>query len=96
LRGTKFNKQILKRIIMPFSVRMKKSGSKRVHPRPKGNTDPSLDTAARELWRGAGYTSGTAGLKDPLKPRQSDRTAIVIENHKRRKLASLHKISARV
>ncbi|EEF62763.1 hypothetical protein Cflav_PD5398 [Pedosphaera parvula Ellin514] len=77
---------------MPISVRMKKSGVKRVHPRPRSQ-NPNLDAAARGLWRteGANYTTGPVGLADPVKPLQSKNPLIVLENNRRRKLASLHK-----
>jgi hypothetical protein len=80
---------------MPFSARMKKSGLKKVHPRPRRSTDARLDTSARELWRGADYTSGTAGLKDPVKPAQSNRATMLAKNYRRRKLASRQKVSGR-
>ena len=77
---------------MPISARMKKSGVKKVHPRPRSQ-NASLDAAARGLWRteGANYTTGPVGLTDPVKPRQSKGLLIWLENNKRRKLASLHK-----
>ncbi|MDB6123668.1 MAG: hypothetical protein JWQ71_2661 [Pedosphaera sp.] len=82
---------------MPITVHLKKSGRKKVHDQSAKGINGSLERTARNLFRaeGANYTPGPVGLADPLKKKQSTRPGVVLENRRRRKLASLHKISYR-
>lgn len=76
---------------MAIKTRMKKSGQKRVFARQ--TADPhGLNEAARNVFGSnrANLTPGTAGLIDPENQSQALRNQKIVENRRRRKLASLY------
>ncbi|HZQ46723.1 MAG TPA: hypothetical protein VFC07_06925 [Verrucomicrobiae bacterium] len=86
---------------MPIKTRMKKSGRKRVYNQAGEGLRGELNQAARAIFGGEHpeITPGTAGLRDPLLRKQTGRAQAILQQRRRRDLASLprqnHKRSKR-
>ena len=78
---------------MPIKTRMKKSGRKRVYNQSEEGVRGELNQAAREVFTGEHpeITPGTAGLREPLLREQTGRTQALLQQRRRRSLASIRR-----
>jgi hypothetical protein len=76
---------------MAIKTKMKKSGRKRVYDQSEEGIDGELNRAARAIFGGEHpeITPGTAGLTNPLRRPQANRTQALLQQRRRRNLASL-------
>ncbi len=78
---------------MPIKTKMKKSGRKRVFDQDGEGVRGELNAAAREIFNGQHreITRGPAGLRDPLLAEQGGRVQSVLQQRRRRTLASVRR-----
>jgi hypothetical protein len=78
---------------MPIKTRMKKSGRKRVYNQREEGVRGELNETAREIFGGEHpeVTQGADGLRDPLLQEQTGKTQALLQQRRRRDLASVRR-----